>query len=388
MAPLLLPRTDPPPSSAEMQVVDYDRLADVTEKHRLVSEFLISRNEAALLLQQPGNFAWFTTGGDNSRRGSSQTTAALFITTEARVVICGNVDSPLLFEKEIAGLGFQLKERPWHEPRHVLIDDLCRGRRVASDTGYGNTNDVSLHLTGLRLPLTELECGRMRRLGKLVAHAVEATARTLTPGRTEAEIAGEVAHRLMKHQVVPEQIQVLGDGRGQRMRHWAFGEGNVEKFCTISVIGRMQGLSAGAARSVCLTEPPAELLTSYQQAAMVQATGMFFSQKDWEIFEIWNRIRRIYEKCGSEDEWRLADQATVLGYEVGEVPFVPNSQYRLAPGMPLFWHPSVGPAHTGDTVLVGNKSLEILTAASDWPMISVAVKGTEIEVPAILRRAV
>jgi Xaa-Pro aminopeptidase len=219
-----------------------------------------------------------------------------------------------------------------------------------------------------------------------VSHAVEATARNLTPGRTEAEIAGEIAHRLMKHQVVPEQLQVLGDGRGQRLRHWGFGDGSVEKFCTVAAIGRLDGLCAGAVRTVSLDEIPADLQQSYQRAAMVLATGMYFSQKDWEVFEIWNRIRRIYEKCGVEDEWRMADQATIIGYEVGEIPLVPNSQYRLAAGVPVFWHPSVGTAMTGDTVLVGQTALEILTPTTEWPMLSIAVKGVEIDVPDILRR--
>ena len=42
---------------------------------------------------------------------------------------------------------------------------------------------------------------------------------------------------------------------------------------------------------------------------------MYFSQAGWELGEVWKRIRRIYEKFGCANEWRLATQAEIIGYE-------------------------------------------------------------------------
>ena len=117
---------------------------------------------------------------------------------------------------------------------------------------------------------------------------------------------------------------------------------------------------------------------------MIAATGVYFSQADWELFEVWNRVHRLYEKTGVEAEWRLADQAEIVEYEFGAVPLLPTSEFHLSPGTPVFWHPSVGPALLGDTVLVGDKGTEILTAPSEWPVVPILVKGTAVEVPAIL----
>src|SRR5262249_44529532 len=149
------------------------------------------------------------------------------------------------FESDVPGMGFQLKERPWFEPRPVMVSDLCRGRRVASDTGVNGTDDVSLMLLGMRLPLSMLDISRLRTAGAHIAHAVEATSRALTRGRTEAEIAGELSHRLMRHGILPERIQVLGDGRGRRFRYWTFDQSKVQRYCTISVVGRYFGLHVG-----------------------------------------------------------------------------------------------------------------------------------------------
>ena len=175
-----------PISSAEFQIVDPERISDIQHKHRVVTDFLESRRLDALLLQRSGNFSWFTSGGDCSRGGSPEATAALFITPEARVVVTTNADSAQLFDRELQGLGFQLKERPWHEPRQTLIEDLCRARTMGSDTGVAQTQNVATQLTSLRVPLSAVEGRRARELGAAVAHAVEATCRNCEVGQTEA----------------------------------------------------------------------------------------------------------------------------------------------------------------------------------------------------------
>lgn len=373
-----------PLSSAEFATLDFDRIAEVGRRHQVLGEFLKSEGYGAALLQLPCNFAWLTADGTSVRCTTSACSPSLFITPDARVIVCNNVDTPLLFEHEVAGLGFQLKERPWSEPRGVMLSDLCRGRKVAGDVVMKNIVDINVHLQGMRLPLPEFDIQRLRTGGRIVAHAVEATARGLKSGRSEAEIAGELAHRLMKHGVHPHRLQVIGDGRGSRFRHWMHTDAPVLKYCTISAVGRYRGLHVGAARTVCLGEPSAELLQSYQQAALVLATGVYFSQAGWELFEVWNRVRRIYEKSGAADEWRLADQADVIEYEYGGLPLMPTSEFKLSAGTPVYWHPSSGPVLMGDSVLVTDKGAELLTPTNDWPVVPVSVKGVAVDVPGIL----
>lgn len=377
-----------PMSSEEIPVVSPERAADIEQKHRLVADFLESHQYDALLLQQPANFSWFTSGGNSARRsGSTEATAALFITPDARVVVTTNVDSPQLFDHELAALGFQLKERDWSEPRHGLIDDLCRGRTVASDSGWGGTHDVSVQLNGMQLPFTALEAERLRELGRLLAHAIEATCRQCRHGQTEAKIAGHLAHRLIKHQIVPERIQILADGRSRHYRHWSYSSDPVARVVTVAAVGRRWGLCLGAARTVSFGTAPTDVRDAYQRAVLVHAAGMYFSQPEWELFEIWNRIQRIYEKYGLIDEWRQAEQAEVIGYRISEIPLVPKSEYRLATGTAVHWHPTVGPAFIADSILVAEKKFELLTPTENWPCLRVEVKGEPVVCPGILRRA-
>ena len=375
-------------SSGELPAIDLERASDIERKHEQVSAFLKANRFSALLLQRPSNLAWFTSGADFTRSGSSETVASLFLMPEARVVLTNNVDSSQFFEGTLAGLGFQRKERPWHESASVLVDDLCRGRTLASDSGFGRTFNVADKMIQLRQPLNPLECERLRELGLHVAHAVEATARQFEHGETEAEIAGQLVHRLLRYKVIPERWQVCADGNSQRFRHWTPSTDCVERYCTLTAVGRRDGLYAAATRTVCFGEIPQELGSAFQLALMTQSTGMHFSQAGWTIAEMWKRVARIYEKFGHAEEWEFADQAEVLGYEPCEVRVTPSSDYTLQVGTAMFWHPSVGPAMVGDTMLIGPNGLEMLTPTEQWPMSKVDVKRKAILRPDILQRVV
>ncbi|MEX0585515.1 MAG: aminopeptidase P family protein, partial [Pirellulales bacterium] len=362
---ILLDRSEPL-SSAEFATIDGERMDEVAHRHKQVIEFLQQERYDALLLQNPANMTWLTAGGLFTSGSTSGTSAALFVTPEARVIVCNNVDTPQILDFQAPHLGFQLKERAWTEPRSVLIADLCRGRKVASDLPFGTATEVGPRMLEMRLPLRDYDLPSIRTAGRVVAHSLEAALRGLTFGRTEAELAGEIAHRLTKHQVTPERIQVLADGRALRYRHWSYTDAPIRSFCSVSVVGRYCGLHVGAVRTVCLEMPTADFLSAFEKAALVTATGLYFSQSDWELFEVWNRVKRIYEKSGAGDEWRLADQAGIVEYEYSSVPLMPSSEYRLSPGVPIFWHPSVGPVMAGDSVLVTPSGAEILTPAKDW----------------------
>lgn len=360
-----------------------DRVADSERKHRLIADFLQQHRYDALLLRKPGNFAWLTSGADNTRAGSAETTACLFVTPTAKVVVTNSVDSVQLFEAELTGLGFQLKQRAWHESRSVLVEDLCRGRIVASDGGFPGTRDVSVHLAGMRLPMTQLEVARLRELGRRLVHSVEATARNCRPQQTEAELAGEVAHRLIKRRVVPVRIQVAADGRIERFRHWSYGKNVVRHSAVISAVGRWHGLHLGVTRTVSFDPPAQHLRENFNRNALMLATGMAFSRDEWELSEVWKRVKRIYEKFGVPNEWHLAEQAEITAYEPTEVPLVPKSEFTLAAGMPMFWHPSVGPALAGESILVRDNGYEWLTPTEFWPRMTVQVKGMQVPCPGI-----
>jgi len=366
-------------------VQDAERRADVDDKQQRVRELLDSTGADALLLQDPSNIAWFTGGADLSRCATESCHTSVFVTAEARLFATNAVDSAQIFEREAFGLGFQLKQREWFQPHRDLVDDLCRGRRVISDSGFPGTARTPDRIAAIRLPLTRLEVRRLRRLSRVATHAVEATAHKVRRGMTEAEVAGEVSHRLIKRTVMPVRIQVCADGRNERYRHWTYSEDRIENYAVIACFARRWGLHAGVCRTVALGTVPEELAEAHRKAILMHATGQYFSREGMALGEIWSKVHRIYEKFGLPGEWQRADQADIIGFTTSDRPMLPDSEITVPAPSAMYWHPSVGPAMLGDTILVRDSSMEFLTTRGSWPVLNVQVKGRDVPCPDILR---
>ena len=366
------------------------RRDDVEEKHERVRRFLDASGHDAVVLGLGDSVAWFTSGGDLGQYlGSEQSSILLFINRTSRAVIADNVQSSRVFEEELAGLGFQLKERPWQDDPFQVVAELCHNKRVATDLGGNGCSPVRREgdaLRALRRQLTVLERQRMRELGRTLCLAVEATCRNFVPGEREADVAGHLAHRLIREGVVPVDLRVAGDDRLARFRQPTFKSFPIQRRATIAVSGRRHGLCASLTRSVSFGPVGSEFRQLQALATMVDATCIFFSRPGEVASEVLRRAKRIYEKFGHPHEWTLDYQGSLIGYSPREVLLRPDSSLVLESNMALSWSPSVGAARTEDTVVVDSRGYEVVTGMQDWPAIEVAVKGYIIPRPGILER--
>jgi Xaa-Pro aminopeptidase len=373
-------------SSGEFRIADSDRVADVERKQALLAEFLADRKVDAVLLQDPANFAWFTSGAVCPRTANGSPAAALFILPQSRVVIANNVDSGELFDKELTGLGFLLKERPWHEPRERLLEDLVRGRKVISDHPAPEATVESDTFREMRSILQSVEQQRIAKLAADVAHVVEATCRTLSQGETEAEAVGQIAHRMWKREIEPVSIQVISDGRGKHYRHWRSSSDGISKWAVISAEGMRHGLHVGCTRTVVFGTVPEPVEKAYKALMQVHAAAMLLTDPGLTIDAIWMKVRRIYEKAGAADEWELCDQGGITGFRSIECPLKAGNMSFLSARSAVHWRPGIGPARMGDCILVGSDSNRLLTVPTDWPTQHVSVRGTAVSVPSVLVR--
>ncbi len=389
------PDTDTLPAlldpAADHEDVDRKRRReDVEEKHQRVRDFLDATGQDAVVLGLADSVAWFTSGGDLSQMlGSELSSILLFVNRTSRCVVADNVQSSRVFEEELPGLGFQLKERPWHDEPHQVIAELCHNKRVATDMGQSGCSPSRREvdpLFKLRRRLTALERQRLRELGRTVSLAVEATCRNFLPGEREADVAGHLAHRLIREGVVPVDLRVASDDRLGRFRQPTFKASPIRKRATIAVTGRRHGLCASITRTVAFGKVEPEFRANHSLATMVDATCIFFSRPNQPVSEVFRRAKRIYEKFEHPHEWTLDYQGTVVGYSPREVVLRPESSLVLDQHMALSWSPSVGSARTEDTFIIDNRGYEIVTKMNDWPHIDVAVKGYVIPRPGILER--
>ena len=380
---LIDPAADHPPET------DPDgRRADVEEQHRRIIGFLDRHGYEGVVLGRADSVAWFTAGGDLVRDYACERSSVLiFVNRKCRAVLTDNVQSARVFEEEIAGLGFQLKERAWYDDPERLVAELAHNKRIASDCPLPCCTEEFQALRELRLTLTRRERQRLRELGRTVTRAVEATCRNFTPGETEADIAGHLAHRLIREGVVPVELRVASDDRLARFRQPIFKAAPIRHHATIAVVGRRHGLCAGVTRTVSFGPIDPEIRAAHGLAAMVDATCIFFSRPGEPVREVFRRAKRIYEKFGHPDEWTLDYQGHLTGYAPCEGRLLPDSELVLQPDMALRWSPSVGAARSEDTVVIdGRGGYEVVTEAQHWPKLEVVVKGYTMTRPGILER--
>lgn len=364
------------------------RRADVEEKHRRIIGFLDRHGYEAVVLGRADSIAWLTAGGDLARdlaceRGS----VLIYVNRKCRAVLADNVQSARVFEEEIAGLGFQLKERAWHDEPERIVAELGRNKPMASDLVLAPCINELPALRALRLALTKLERQRLRELGRAVSRSVEATCRNFMPGETEADVAGHLAHRLLREEIVPVELRVAGDDRLARYRQPTFKSAPIRRHATIAVVGRRHGLCAGLTRTVSFGPVDDEFRAAHGVASMVDATCIFFSRAGEPLREVFRRAKRIYEKFGHPDEWTLDYQGHLTGYAPCEGRLTPDAELVLQPEMALRWSPSVGAARSEDTIVVdGRGGYEVVTDAQHWPKVEVVVKGYTMTRPGILER--
>ncbi len=378
--------TRPSPSAVEIGLsTPADRRSDIDAKHQRITSLLRDGGCDGLLILRPENFAWFTSGA--LPRGVLEPAArpALYISQEGRWLLCCNADTQRLFDEEIDGLGFQLKEWPWHWGRSQLLADLTQGRKIASDEAYDQCQPFAEPLARLRRVLSPYEIACYRVLGETLSHALEATGRTILRDETEREVAGQIGHRLLRHGVHPVHISVAADGRSR-----------------VSAVGLHRDADQGllrperdgaevralrrASRSIVFGEADEQFRQEHDAACKVSATYVASSWPDSLPRAILASGQRIYQHVGAEGEFYLCPQGHVIGRVPVELTFTPQVEELLQTNWAVCWHASVGAALSCDTFVITDEGPRTVTAADRWPLKRIKIQGAEFVRPDFLVR--
>lgn len=378
----------PTPTSRETLSVDSttDRRADVDAKLAITAALHKEAGCDGLLILEQENVAWLTGGAMSRGILDPRELPAVYCSGDGRWLLCSNVDSQRFFDEELDGLGFQLKEWPYHWGREQLLTDLCQGRRVAADLLFGECPQVGEQLRQLRRCMSPYEQACLHAVGAVVAHAVEATCRTMDPKQSERDIAAQVGHRLIHRGVQPVQLSVAVDGRSRRYRHHGFTAAIMENYAVITATGRKYGMNATVARAVHFGPIDAEFRKDHNVVCKVNATYLASTWPDAVPREILLAGRRIYHVSGCEHEWLLAPQGFITGRAAVEIPLLPRTEELFQPGWAVTWMASAGAARGGDTYLITDKGPQLATPTETWPLKRIRVQGAEFIQPDILQR--
>jgi Xaa-Pro aminopeptidase len=363
-----------------------ERRADIDAKQAAIGKLLEQVQCDGLLVLDPSNFAWLSSGAVARAVLDPAELPALYFSAEQRWLLASNSTSQRLFDEEIDGLGFQLKEWPWHLGRQQLLADLCQGRTVACDLPFGDQRPVGDALRGLRRTLTPYEQACLRALGLVLSHALEATCRTMAPGDTEREIAGQVSHRLIHRGALPLFLGVAADGRSRLYREFGFTSTPVHNTVVLTASARKYGLCATASRAVSFGPPDDLFRAEHNAVCKVGATYVASTWPDALPREILAAGRRVYTLTGYEHEWRQAPQGHVTGRAAVELALTSHTEDLFQPGWAVTWNAGIGASRSCDTFLVTEQGPRVVTPTETWPLKRIRVQGADFVRPDILQR--
>ena len=338
----------------------------------------------ALLLQRVSSFAWATCGA--ASYVNTATTfggSSLLITRDARYVVTNNVETPRLEQEEkLAEQGWQIRATPWHAPN--AIAELTRGMKLGADWGFPNAHDLTSEIARLRAHLTPEEGARFRTLGKICADAINAAIRALKPGMTENEIAARLALEAQSRGAQPIVNLIATDERVFKFRHPLPTDKKLERYAMLVLCGRARGLVCSITRLVHFGKLSDDLQNKMRAVARVDATFIAATRPGQTLGAIFDRAKIAYAETGFADEWQLHHQGGAAGYESREYLGLPNSPGVVAIGQAFAWNPSITGTKSEDTLLVGERGNEIITAIKNWDALRIEIDGATIARPAIL----
>lgn len=363
------------------------RRADIDTKQAAVGRAIEALSCEAAILLAPAHVAWFTAGMNVRGLFAESERPGIFTNGRQRWLLCANVDTQRLFDEELDGLGFQLKEWRWEVGRAELLYSISSGHRVASDRPFPNIPQISDQLRPQLRVLSDFELPGYRELGRIVAHALEATARTLTPGQSEEEIAGQIGHRLLHHGVEPQALSVVADDRGLKFRRAGFTAAIVQSVCTLQATAQLHGLYATASRTVAFGPVSEALRMAFDSGVRLSAVYRSLTRPEESLGTAKAAGQALLANTPFEYDWRFSQP----GYGTGRFPAEElrraGQDERIASGQALVWQARLGPAALVDTVLATPQGADAITPAVDWPIKRVTIRGQRHDIPDLLVRS-
>ena len=360
------------------------RRADIDAKQAILARLLAEMQCEAVLLLVPAHVAWFTGGMNVRGLIADGERPGIYTNGRQRWLLGSNTDTQRLFDEELDGLGFMLKEWHWASGRATLLGELVANKKVASDRPYPSMPLIGDKLRPNLRPLMPSDIVRYRELGRVLAHALEATARKIERGESEEDVAGAIAHRIFHRGAEAHAIGVTAEGRGGTFRRAGYTRTKIETLCTLQATAFRYGLFATASRTVCFGPPTEAYRAEYDAACRVAAVDRRESRPDGTAASAVDTANAMLKNTPFEHEWRLSPAGYGTGWFAAEELRKAGVDERFVVDQAIVWQARVGAAGVVDTVLVGEGTCEAITPTENWPFKRITLAGAAHHIPDLL----
>jgi len=360
-------------------------MGEIEEKHARLEALRQARGLEAILLTRNDNIAW-ATGGARPYIAVNQDTGVCSILSDPHGfrLLANNIEEGRLLAEELPAGSWRPVMQPWY--RESLPEALGRAgvTRIGADSAVEGAMLLAREIAELRTPLLDVEIERYRSLGRDTGEALEQAARQVRQGDTEFQIAARMAAALVEREIDPPVLLVAVDERIRRIRHPLPTGLKVTERAMLVCCGRRHGLIASATRIVHLGAVPEEWRRRQEACARVDGAYLAATVPAATAAQIFAAGEAAYAAEGYPGEWEHHHQGGAAGYAARDWFGTPTGAEVAHAGQAFAWNPSIAGAKVEDTVLLGERGIEILTATGEWPEIEVEAAGKHFRRPGIL----
>jgi len=359
------------------------------ERIKNLRAFIFHEDADGLLLSRCDNFSWFTFGGRNHiTLNTVEGVASVLLTKDTTYLFVNNIEKERLRKEEIVTEiweELEVIEYDWWKSERTAIMPFLEGKRILSDTGRYGTINVAPKIAPFRYVLTKPEIETYRDLGRICDRIMNQEMRKLSPDITELEVQGRLYHSLAAEGIEPLLTIVFGDESALSYRHNLSRNVPLGKKVFVSICARKKGLVLSCTRSV-MFERNEKYRKQHRDNCYIDAVAIANSIPGTKLSQLFDMIKRTYDKVGKPEEWKLHHQGGLTGYNSRELKATGATNYVLISGNVLAWNPTITGTKSEDTILVKNGEIEIFSypIESNWSSLTFEIDGKIIRRPDIL----
>ncbi len=359
--------------------------AEFDQKVSQLRRLRVEKNLDGILLQRASSIAWVTCGADTQiNTAASDGVASLLITPQEKFLFTTNIEAARLEKEEgLGSQGWKFQISPWYAAG-LPFEKFIANKRIGCDGLYGGAVDISGEMAWMRACLNEFEVGRFKALAAICAEGMNEAIRAVKPGMTEFQMAGMLAGAVEQRGALATVNLTATDERIFNYRHPLPTSKKLRNYAILILCGRKWGLVCSITRLVYFGKLTDEIRQKSQAVAQIDAAMIAATRPGRTLGDVFRITQQAYAASGYADEWQKHHQGGLAGYEPREITATPESSQPVLRGQAFAWNPSITGAKSEDTILVNEKTNQILTEIIGWPVITCRTGEMTIERPDIL----
>jgi Xaa-Pro dipeptidase len=359
---------------------------EIQIKEKRLQQALDAHGYDAIIITHRDQYAWITGGADAvSSRVSPTSPVFLVITPSRRYAVGYSMDLPYAMDAGLDALDYEPVPLAAFGPApDETALSLSSGRLAADADLPGATNEYEL-LVSLHEPLTPAEMARYREMAIEGAEILKDVANWVQPGMTERQVLAYMWRLYLERGFEGHYMFAGADERIKKYRHPVPGDATIRDAILIAPAVVRSGLLLACSRLIYFKEPAADIRRRFQAVATMQAAMVAGLRPGTPLLDLRNTFMSLFEELGFAEERTKHFHGGPIGYWNSYAERMRGDEVVKNKTAYTFYFTVAG-VKSEELILVDEQGAAIVSADSEWPLLSIVYGDQVVGIPDILVR--